>query len=117
MKLLRFLKDAAASSIYGARAANGVVVITTKKAKAGKTNISFSSNLTVTPYRNYTGNLTDSGDIIGLEKGWAAGNPNLQGANASTYAKSLLQNAVFHQSGNANVVKWLCGKYFANRNE
>ena len=31
------LKDAAASSIYGARAANGVVVITTKKAKAGKT--------------------------------------------------------------------------------
>ncbi|HEU0126193.1 MAG TPA: carboxypeptidase-like regulatory domain-containing protein, partial [Flavobacterium sp.] len=71
IETITVLKDAAASSIYGARAANGVVVITTKKAKAGKTNISFSSNLTVTPYRNYTGNLTDSGDIIGLEKGWA----------------------------------------------
>lgn len=32
------LKDAAAKSIYGARGANGVVVITTKKGRAGKTN-------------------------------------------------------------------------------
>ena len=37
------LKDAAAASIYGARAANGVIVITTKKAAKGKTNVSFSS--------------------------------------------------------------------------
>lgn len=33
------LKDASAASIYGARAANGVIVITTKKAKQGKTQI------------------------------------------------------------------------------
>lgn len=31
------LKDAAATAIYGARAANGVIVITTKNGKAGKT--------------------------------------------------------------------------------
>ncbi|CAD0001267.1 SusC/RagA family TonB-linked outer membrane protein [Flavobacterium chungangense] len=93
------LKDAAASSIYGARAANGVVVITTKKAKAGKTNISVSSNLTITPYRNYTGNLTSSADIIDLERGWAAKNPNLQGANSAAYAQSLLNNAVFTSLG------------------
>lgn len=35
------LKDAAASSLYGSRAANGVVVITTKKGKAGKPTINF----------------------------------------------------------------------------
>ena len=35
------LKDAAASSLYGSRAANGVVVITTKKGKAGKPVINF----------------------------------------------------------------------------
>lgn len=35
------LKDAAASSLYGSRAANGVVVITTKKGKQGKPTISF----------------------------------------------------------------------------
>lgn len=37
------LKDAAAASIWGARAANGVIVITTKKAKKGRTNVSVSS--------------------------------------------------------------------------
>src|SRR5213079_133550 len=31
------LKDAAATSIYGSRGANGVIIITTKKGKAGKT--------------------------------------------------------------------------------
>ncbi|MGN6297067.1 MAG: SusC/RagA family TonB-linked outer membrane protein [Ginsengibacter sp.] len=38
------LKDAASSAIYGARAAFGVVLITTKSAKKGKTSISYSSN-------------------------------------------------------------------------
>lgn len=38
------LKDAAASSLYGSRAANGVVVITTKKAKVEKTVVNFSAN-------------------------------------------------------------------------
>ncbi|SNR30556.1 SusC/RagA family TonB-linked outer membrane protein [Flavobacterium sp. ov086] len=109
IETITVLKDAAASSIYGARAANGVVVITTKKAKAGKTNISFSSNLTVTPYRNYTGNLTDAGDIIGLEKGWADANPSLKGANASTYAKSLLQNAVFTSQGMQTLLNGYAG--------
>ncbi|MDJ1482362.1 TonB-dependent receptor [Cytophagaceae bacterium YF14B1] len=38
------LKDASATAVYGARAANGVVVITTKKGKAGKTEMSFSAS-------------------------------------------------------------------------
>ncbi|MCP9765311.1 SusC/RagA family TonB-linked outer membrane protein [Lacihabitans soyangensis] len=38
---MQVLKDASAASIYGARAANGVVIITTKKGKAGEPNISF----------------------------------------------------------------------------
>ncbi|WP_020599553.1 SusC/RagA family TonB-linked outer membrane protein [Spirosoma panaciterrae] len=37
------LKDASAGAIYGARAANGVVLITTKKGKAGRTNITFGA--------------------------------------------------------------------------
>jgi TonB-linked SusC/RagA family outer membrane protein len=40
---LTVLKDAAAASLYGSRAANGVVVITTKKGKAGKPVVSFKS--------------------------------------------------------------------------
>ncbi|TDO84079.1 TonB-linked SusC/RagA family outer membrane protein [Flavobacterium chryseum] len=37
------LKDASAGSIYGARAANGVILVTTKKGKDGKMNVSFNS--------------------------------------------------------------------------
>jgi TonB-linked SusC/RagA family outer membrane protein len=37
------LKDAAAASIYGARAANGVVLVTTRKGKDGKMNVALSS--------------------------------------------------------------------------
>ncbi|GAB3316109.1 TonB-dependent receptor [Larkinella ripae] len=37
------LKDASSTSLYGSRAANGVVLITTKRGKAGQTNISFNA--------------------------------------------------------------------------
>src|SRR5690606_4450744 len=45
---LEVLKDASATAIYGSRGANGVVVITTKKGRAGQTAISFDSYLGVT---------------------------------------------------------------------
>ncbi len=41
---ITILKDAASTSIYGARGSNGVVLITTKTAKAGQTNISFTAS-------------------------------------------------------------------------
>ncbi|WP_345028600.1 TonB-dependent receptor [Ravibacter arvi] len=40
---ISILKDAASTSLYGSRAANGVVLITTKTAKPGKTNVTFSA--------------------------------------------------------------------------
>lgn len=39
------LKDASATAIYGSRGANGVVIITTKKGKAGASQLSFSTSL------------------------------------------------------------------------
>ena len=39
------LKDAASQSIYGSRAANGVIVVTTKKGKSGKTRFRFDTEL------------------------------------------------------------------------
>jgi TonB-linked SusC/RagA family outer membrane protein len=41
------LKDASASSLYGSRAANGVILVTTKQAKAGESSIEFSSYIGV----------------------------------------------------------------------
>ncbi|HEX8278077.1 MAG TPA: TonB-dependent receptor plug domain-containing protein, partial [Segetibacter sp.] len=40
---ISILKDAASTSLYGSRAANGVVLITTKKGKKGQTNVSFNT--------------------------------------------------------------------------
>ena len=46
------LKDAAASSLYGSRAGNGVILVTTKQAKQGQKNIDFSSFVGVTQVTN-----------------------------------------------------------------
>ncbi|MDE6803546.1 MAG: TonB-dependent receptor, partial [Muribaculaceae bacterium] len=48
---MQVLKDAASASIYGSRAANGVIIITTKKGKgADRVKVSFSANLTTQFY-------------------------------------------------------------------
>lgn len=49
---IEVLKDASAAAIYGSRAANGVVLITTKRGKSGKPSISFNTYLGASsPYR------------------------------------------------------------------
>ncbi|GAA4441541.1 TonB-dependent receptor [Ravibacter arvi] len=47
------LKDAASTAVYGSRGANGVLLVTTKRGKSGKPNISFETRMGV----NYLGNL------------------------------------------------------------
>ncbi|EXZ05628.1 SusC/RagA family TonB-linked outer membrane protein [Bacteroides fragilis] len=62
------LKDAAATAIYGARAANGVIVITTKKGKVGKTVINFSSKFTYMPTLSTNRlNMLNSQEKVDLE--------------------------------------------------
>lgn len=46
---LTVLKDAAAASLYGSRAANGVIIITTKRGKTGSPKINFKSSLALSP--------------------------------------------------------------------
>lgn len=43
IETISILKDAASTSLYGSRAANGVVLITTKKGRKGQTNVSFNT--------------------------------------------------------------------------
>lgn len=46
------LKDAAAASLYGSRAANGVILITTKKGRSGKTTVTYTGEIGVTQIAN-----------------------------------------------------------------
>ena len=47
---IQVLKDAASASIYGAQAANGVIIITTKRAKKGEASVTFDATLTLQTY-------------------------------------------------------------------
>ena len=95
------LKDASAASIYGARAANGVIVITTKNARKNKkVDVNFSMNLVWNPYSYDYDRLTNSSDIVNLEKLWASDNPNLKGDGASAYYVRNLVNQYATDNGN-----------------
>jgi TonB-linked SusC/RagA family outer membrane protein len=52
------LKDASATAIYGSRASNGVIIITTKRGKAGDMQVSYNANLQVSEIRNQADALT-----------------------------------------------------------
>ena len=50
---MTILKDASATAIYGSRASNGVIIITTKKGSSGKPQVNFTANMYVNTPRNY----------------------------------------------------------------
>lgn len=68
---ITFLKDASATAIYGVKAANGVIVITTKRGSNtnGKINVNFRSDISVTPRRTYgQTDRMNSADRVALSK-------------------------------------------------
>lgn len=55
------LKDASATAIYGSRASNGVIVITTKKGESGRIRLNYSTNLSVST-------VTEKLDVLSAEE-------------------------------------------------
>ncbi len=104
------LKDASATSIYGARAANGVIVITTKsKRQTKKTEIHVSGQLSWTPYNNYNGNVADSELTVELVREWEQQNPNLHGSNVAKYVSQALDNRAYPGLANIAVLNYYAG--------
>ncbi len=63
------LKDASATAIYGTRAANGVIVITTKRGKEGNTSLNYSGGLTIVQAPRYSDlNLMNSKQRIEVSR-------------------------------------------------
>lgn len=66
---ITILKDAAAAAIYGARASNGVIVITSKRAKSQKLTVDFNADLQISEKMDYDNqNWASAADIIQLER-------------------------------------------------
>ncbi len=53
IETISILKSASATAIYGSRASNGVIIITTKTGKSGKPQVNFAANFFVNTPRNY----------------------------------------------------------------
>ena len=67
------LKDASATAIYGSRASNGVIIITTKKGKSGKPQVNFSANMYVNKARKTVDVLTAPEFREVITNYWGAG--------------------------------------------
>ncbi|MDR0700421.1 MAG: TonB-dependent receptor [Tannerella sp.] len=61
---ISILKDAAAAAIYGSRAANGVILITTKKGKSGQLSVNYSGRLSFSEPTNVIDQLTNYADYM-----------------------------------------------------
>ena len=77
------LKDAASTAIYGARAANGVIIVTTKKGKKGKTQVQYTIRQTNNYNRNIADQYMSAADYIRM---------NRLGIRARYLADSLVGN-------------------------
>jgi TonB-linked SusC/RagA family outer membrane protein len=84
------LKDAAAASIYGARAANGVVLVTTKKGSEGKMNVSFNT------YTGFQSPYRKLDMLTGKEYGTIMNEARVNSGLAPMYTQSQLDNMVNH---------------------
>jgi len=89
----QILKDGSATSIYGARAMAGVIVVTTKKGRAGVSKISYSGEFTSRLKPSYSDfNISNSQEQMGIykemeEKGWLEFTSVSRAANSGVYGK------------------------------
>ncbi len=91
VETMSILKDAAATSLYGSRAANGVVLITTKKGKNGRSKINFTyqNGINNNTVRDEQKTLNTAQYLQYYREGWVnAGNP------ASSYDSLLYANSI-----------------------
>lgn len=96
------LKDASASAIYGTRASNGVIIITTKKGKSGAMRVNFSSTNSTSSITKQVGVLSaDEFRAIVNEKGTAAQKMMLGKAN--TNWQDVIYQTAFMTDNNLSV--------------
>ena len=87
---ITILKDAAAAAIYGSRAANGVIVVTTKRGPAGAMRLSYNNNLTWSFRPERSLNLMNAAEKLDWEQElWDE-------FSADNYRRSLTDNTVIY---------------------
>jgi TonB-linked SusC/RagA family outer membrane protein len=112
------LKDAAATTLYGARASNGVMVITTKRGKAGKTKVNFRTNVGAAYLNTGHFHLMNGADLYDLQKAAGANlDPAVRNVNTDwqklAFQSATNQNYELSTSGgNEKTRFYLGGNYY-----
>ena len=90
------LKDASATAIYGSRASNGVIIITTKRGQSGKPQINFTANMYVNTPRNKVGVLDGDQFRQVITDYYGEGSPayNLLGTANTNWQDEILRTSV-----------------------
>jgi TonB-linked SusC/RagA family outer membrane protein len=89
----QILKDGSATSIYGARAMAGVIVVTTKKGRAGASSINYNGEYTMRLVPSYSDfNIMDSQEQMGVyqemeQKGWLNFSSTFRDSESGVYGK------------------------------
>jgi len=97
---MEVLKDAASTAIYGARAANGVIIVTTKKGKAGKTNINFRAKYTANDPTKDPMEYLDAADYVWFNR-MAVVNTQMVQNNSNAFSAFLNGNNAAATGNNA----------------
>ncbi len=96
------LKDADATAIYGSRGANGVILITTKKGKAGKTAVSFDVSSDASKYTHFV-------DLLNTQQYLTMRNEAFKNDNAVPQYYDYDINGTWDKNSNTNWQKTLLG--------
>lgn len=88
------LKDASATAIYGSRASNGVIIITTKKGKAGDLQVNYSANLQVSEVTNQVDALSATQFRDYVNANGSAAQIALMGTADTDWQKEIYRTAV-----------------------
>ncbi len=120
---IQILKDAAAAAIYGSRAANGVIIITTKKGKKGPLKVAVSTKMSITEIPRY--DLAGQEEFVRLNN-MAYDNAGVPRQDLNLDVNTDWQNEVFRtgliqdqnvsfSGGGDNSSYFISGNYFGNK--
>ncbi len=128
---MEILKDASATAIYGAQGANGVVLITTKRGKAGEAKFNYDGMLAVSrqvkrldmmnlrEYAEYYQSFVNEGWIVESQANQNYSDPSILGVGTN-WQDAVFQTALQHQhqlsaQGGSDVIKYYVSGNFMNQ--
>ena len=108
---IQVLKDAASASIYGSRAANGVIIITTKKGKSGQVKVNLDASIAASMYAHRM-------DVLNAEQwGRAFWQANVNdGVNPNDNSLGYHFDWAYDQNGNPQLNRVTMQKYLDDAN-